>query len=93
VHNLAPIVIAADTSTTVIPRQSLQASVLERLRQEIIEGVWRPGVRLQERILCERFGISRSPLRETFQVLASEGCSSCFEPRRGCLGANLEGCA
>jgi DNA-binding GntR family transcriptional regulator len=51
----------------------VQASVLERLRQEIIKGVWKPGVRLQERILCERFGISRSPLRETFRVLASEG--------------------
>ena len=78
----APIVIAADISTTVIPRQSLQASVLERLRQEIIEGVWKPGVRLQERILCERFGISRSPLRETFQVLASEGLLELL-PNRG----------
>ena len=74
----------AEQSATVIPRQSLQASVLERLRQEIIEGVWKPGVRLQERILCERFGISRSPLRETFQVLASEGLLELL-PNRGAV--------
>jgi len=69
---------------TLIPRQSLQASVLERLRQELVEGVWKPGARLQERILCERFGISRSPLRETFQVLASEGLVELL-PNRGAV--------
>ncbi len=52
---------------------SIQEEVLNRLRDEIIRGVWKPGVRLQERILCERFGISRSPLREAYQVLATEG--------------------
>lgn len=74
----------ASESATLIPRQSLQASVLERLRQEIVEGVWKPGGRLQERILCERFGISRSPLRETFQVLASEGLVELL-PNRGAV--------
>jgi uncharacterized repeat protein (TIGR04076 family) len=71
-------------SSSVIPRQSLQASVLERLREEIVEGVWKPGVRLQERILCERFGISRSPLREAFHVLASEGLLELL-PNRGAI--------
>src|SRR6185295_11917258 len=45
----------------------------DRLRDEIIRGVWKPGERLQERTLCQRFGISRSPLREAYQVLAAEG--------------------
>src|SRR6185295_7799604 len=49
------------------------ARTLDRLRDEIISGVWKPGERLQERNLCERFGISRSPLREAYQVLAAEG--------------------
>lgn len=57
----------------VIPRSSLQIEVCNRLRSEIIEGIWRPGMRLQERLLCERFGISRSPLREAYQALAAEG--------------------
>jgi DNA-binding GntR family transcriptional regulator len=60
-------------SDTHIQRSSLQIEVVSRLRREIVEGVWRPGVRLQERLLCERYGISRSPLREAYQVLASEG--------------------
>lgn len=55
------------------PRSSLQIEVCNRLRNEIIEGIWRPGMRLQERLLCDRFGISRSPLREAYQVLAAEG--------------------
>ncbi|QGZ93819.1 GntR family transcriptional regulator [Terricaulis silvestris] len=63
---------SADTGLKIEPR-SLQAEVLDRLRDEIIRGVWKPGVRLQERTLCERFGISRSPLREAYQVLAAEG--------------------
>lgn len=58
---------------TYIPRSSLQVEVTNRLRAEIVEGMWRPGTRLQERLLCERYGISRSPLREAFQVLAAEG--------------------
>ena len=56
-----------------IEHSSLQARALERLRDEIIQGVWKPGERLQERTLCQRFGISRSPLREAYQVLAVEG--------------------
>jgi DNA-binding GntR family transcriptional regulator len=67
-----------------IPRQLLQSSVLERLREEIIAGLWKPGLRLQERILCERFGISRSPLREALRVLESEGLLELL-PNRGAI--------
>ena len=56
-----------------IEHSSLQARALDRLRDEIIRGVWKPGERLQERTLCQRFGISRSPLREAYRVLAAEG--------------------
>ena len=55
-----------------IPRRSLQSEVVTRLRDEIVAGKLGPGVRLQEQALCDRFGISRSPLREAFNVLASE---------------------
>jgi len=56
-----------------IQRSSLQSEVVTRLRDEIVQGVWKPGTRLQERLLCDRYGISRSPLREAYQVLSSEG--------------------
>jgi DNA-binding GntR family transcriptional regulator len=70
--------------SNLIPRQSLQSGVLERLRHEIIEGLWKPGVRLQERLLCQRYGISRSPLREAYQVLASEALLDLL-PNRGAV--------
>ena len=60
-------------SPYMIPRRSLQGEITARLRNEIVEGIWAPGSRLQERVLCERYGVSRSPLRETFQIMAKEG--------------------
>ncbi|MBL8630407.1 MAG: GntR family transcriptional regulator [Rhodospirillaceae bacterium] len=62
----------ANQSDSLIPRRSLQSEVVTRLRDEIVAGKLGPGVRLQEQALCDRFGISRSPLREAFNVLASE---------------------
>jgi len=59
-------------SEMLIKRYSVQSEVTSRLRNQIVEGVLRPGTRLQERQLCAQFGISRSPLREAFQVLAAE---------------------
>ena len=56
-----------------IQTTSLQSEGLNRLRDEIIRGVWKPGDRLQEQLLTERYGVSRSPLREAYQVLATEG--------------------
>ncbi|MGH7897810.1 MAG: GntR family transcriptional regulator, partial [Candidatus Binatia bacterium] len=62
-----------EPSSFLIEHSSLQARALDRLRDEIVSGVWKPGERLQERTLCQRFGISRSPLREAYRVLAAEG--------------------
>ncbi len=41
-------------------------------------------MRLQERLLCDRFGISRSPLREAYHVLAAEGLLE-LSPNRGAI--------
>jgi len=64
------------TSTT------LPASIAEQLRELIIEGVIAPGARLNERMLCDRIGVSRTPLREAFRVLAAEGVIA-LTPNRG----------
>ncbi len=71
-------------TSNIIPRRSLQAEVISRLRDEIVEGVWAPGMRLQERVLCERYGVSRSPLREACRVIAAEGLLE-LQPNRGAV--------
>lgn len=47
--------------------------VLPRLRRDIVGGRWSPGQRLPEPQLCALFGVSRTPLRDAFRVLESEG--------------------
>lgn len=41
--------------------------------EQIIYLKWVPGMRLIEEELCEKFGVSRSPMREAFQMLEAEG--------------------
>lgn len=71
-----------------IQRQSLHDVVVDRLRDLIVEGVLEPGQRLNERLLCEQLGVSRTPLRESFKVLASEGLIELL-PNRGAIVAPL----
>lgn len=56
-----------------IVRPSLHDQVVERLREMIVETELAPGERIDEKSLCQEFGISRTPLREALKVMASEG--------------------
>jgi DNA-binding GntR family transcriptional regulator len=69
---------------------TLPASVAERLRELIIEGELAAGARLNERALCERLGISRTPLREALRVLAAEGLVE-LAPNRSAVVTTLSG--
>ena len=62
-----------DSTTFPIARSSLPEAAAERLRTLIIEGELAPGARLNERELSERLGVSRTPLREAFRMLAADG--------------------
>lgn len=72
-----------------IPRRPLHEEVVDRLRDAIIQGELAPGVRLNERVLCERLGISRTPLREAVKLLANEGLVELL-PRRGAIVAPID---
>ncbi|MCZ7561274.1 MAG: GntR family transcriptional regulator [Burkholderiaceae bacterium] len=63
-------------------RRPLHEEVAERLRELITEGRLGPGARLNERVLCEQIGVSRTPLREAFKVLAAERLVE-LSPNRG----------
>lgn len=56
--------------------------VADRLRTLIYQHELKPGDAIDEMALCERFGISRTPLREALKVLNSEGLIELI-PRRG----------
>jgi DNA-binding GntR family transcriptional regulator len=61
------------TSSDVIQRRTLHDQLVERVKDLINEGELAPGTRVPEKLLCLRFGVSRTPLREALKVLASEG--------------------
>jgi DNA-binding GntR family transcriptional regulator len=64
------------------PAVSLHDGLLAALRDYIVEGNLADGARIPERLLCDRFGISRTPLREALKVLAAEGLIDLL-PNRG----------
>lgn len=66
----------------------LHESAAEQLRELIIEGTLPPGTRLNERVLCEQLGVSRTPLREAIRTLAGEGMIRLM-PNRGAEVARL----
>ncbi len=62
--------------------RTLPGTVASALRERIIQGEFPPGSRLNERALCDLLGVSRTPMREAFRVLAAEGLVQ-IEPNRG----------
>jgi DNA-binding GntR family transcriptional regulator len=54
-------------------RESRTVEAYDRLREAIVRGELRPNERLIETDLAEQFAISRTPIREVFQRLGSEG--------------------
>jgi DNA-binding GntR family transcriptional regulator len=71
-----------------IERRPLHEELAERIRILVVEGRIPAGTRIDERGLCERFGVSRTPLREAIKVLAREGYVTLL-PNRGAVAAEL----
>src|SRR6202012_3875305 len=63
----------ARMSRVLARRESMHVAILEQLRLDIVEGRWQPGERLPEPLLCEEFRVSRTPLRDAFRILETEG--------------------
>jgi DNA-binding GntR family transcriptional regulator len=61
---------------------SLTEHTARTLRKAILRGDLKPGTRIVEQAIAEKLGISRGPVREAIQQLASEGLLV-VHPRRG----------
>jgi DNA-binding GntR family transcriptional regulator len=60
-------------SSGALKRKTVRAAAEEAIREKILSGALAPQTRLNEVLLAEELGISRGPLREAIQRLASEG--------------------
>jgi DNA-binding GntR family transcriptional regulator len=58
---------------TPIVTEPLGRQVARALRRDLLMGVLRPGEVLRQDRLCERFGVSRIPVRDALLELANEG--------------------
>jgi DNA-binding GntR family transcriptional regulator len=67
---------------------TLRERIVETIRSAIVNGQLPPGTRIAEPELADRFGISRTPIREAFRQLESEGFISVV-PRKGAIVASL----
>lgn len=72
-----------------IQSQALYMQVADRLRDQIYKHQLQPGQAIDEMALCERFGISRTPLREALKVLNSEGLIELI-PRKGSFVRSMD---
>jgi DNA-binding GntR family transcriptional regulator len=52
----------------------------------ILDGAFAPGFRLDEQLLAQRYGVSRTPVREALRQLAASGLID-MRPRRGAIVA------
>lgn len=68
-------------------RETSVDHLVRNLSREIVEGVLRPGARLDEQGLARRFDVSRTPVREALARLASSGLVE-RRPHRGVIVAS-----
>lgn len=61
---------------------TLSQTVTETLRNWVLQGMLRPGERLEEVPLAERLGVSRTPVRAALAALGSDGLLE-HQPKRG----------
>jgi DNA-binding GntR family transcriptional regulator len=60
----------------------------EAIAESVLSGQFEPGFRLDEAMLAERYGVSRTPVREALRQLASTGLID-VKPRRGATVATV----
>lgn len=70
------------------PKRLHSAVIADELEAEIVAGTLSAGSKLDEIALTERFGVSRTPVREALHILASRSLAERV-PYRGVIVANV----
>lgn len=69
-------------------KQSAAEEIRQVLEDEIASGAFAPGARLEEVELADRFGVSRTPVREALRILSTSGLIE-LKQRKGAVVAAL----
>lgn len=80
---------ANDQLSAHVSSQTLPSMVYQKVRDAILNGVFRPGQMLRQDDVANRLGVSRSPLREALPRLEADGIVV-LHPRRGYAVATLD---
>lgn len=72
-----------------LDQRPLYLEVAERVRELIYREELRPGDSIDETVICEQLGISRTPLREALKVLHAENLVELVS-RKGCRVRKLQ---
>ena len=67
---------------------TLREQIVSTIRNAIVNGQLKAGSRIAETEFAERFGISRTPIREAFRQLETEGFIT-VQPRKGAIVASF----
>jgi DNA-binding GntR family transcriptional regulator len=68
---------------------TISEDISSHLAEDIINGVFKPGQKLEEQAIAERFNVSRTPVRDAFKQLAATGLIR-SRPHRGVTVVELE---
>lgn len=81
---MATIDTTSDTPIETRRSRTRSEELREKIEEAIATGTFAPGTKLDESQLAERFGVSRTPIREALIQLASTGILE-LRPRRGAI--------
>ncbi|WP_395446545.1 GntR family transcriptional regulator (plasmid) [Aminobacter sp. UC22_36] len=68
---------------------TIASQIYHALAEEIAKGVMAPGQKLEEKVIAEKFGVSRTPVREALRELGARGLIE-MNPRRGGVVARID---
>lgn len=67
----------------------LSIQITKKIEDDIILGRFMPGTKLDEQELCDRYDVSRTPVREALKLLAADGLVE-IRPRRGAIVPTIQ---